>query len=180
MPISRNRQSPRLKGYDYTQQGAYFVTICTYNRGQVFGDVFETEMELNTLGCVAESCWLAIPQHFPNISMDAFVVMPNHIHGIIFIVDDFSVGTRHAVSLPQTTAETFSHPVVGSVSTIVRSYKSAVTNQINRVRKISEPIWQGRFYDHIVRTETSLNRLRQYIVHNPALWEQDKHYSIDK
>jgi REP element-mobilizing transposase RayT len=87
-----------LKGYDYTQQGAYFVTICTYNRVHVVGDVIETEMELNTLGCVAESCWLAIPQHFPNVSLDEFVVMPNHIHGIIFIADDFSVG--HGMPCP--------------------------------------------------------------------------------
>jgi putative transposase len=178
MPPSRQRHSPRLKDHDYAQQGTYFVTICTYNRVHVFGNVVEMNVELNTLGCVAESCWRDIPKHFPNVVLDEFVVMPNHVHGLIFISDDSFVGTRHAVSLPDT-REAFSAPVPGSLSTIVRSYKSAVTNQINRIRKITEPVWQGRFYDHIVRTETSLNRLREYILQNPARWEHDKHYSPD-
>src|SRR5687768_7972257 len=149
MPMSKQRHSPRLKGYDYTQPGAYFVTACTYNRTSIFGNVSEGEMQLSTLGCVAESCWQDIPSHFPNILLDEFVVMPNHIHGIVFIEDAVTVGTRHAVSLPSQPTyapESFANPVAGSLSTIVRSYKSAVTNQINRIRQTSEAIWQSRFH----------------------------------
>ncbi|MBW2704487.1 MAG: transposase, partial [Deltaproteobacteria bacterium] len=82
-----HRRSIRLKGYDYGQAGAYFVTICAWDRACLFGDVVEDRMRLNDAGRIAEACWLAIPEHFPLVELDAFVVMPNHVHGIIVIAD---------------------------------------------------------------------------------------------
>ena len=84
----RRRRSIRLKGYDYSQPGAYFVTICTHERRCLFGDVVDGEMRLNELGKIARQCWLAIPEHFPHARLDEFVIMPNHVHGIIWIVDE--------------------------------------------------------------------------------------------
>jgi len=101
------RKSPRLSGYDYTQSGGYFVTICTHQRASLFGEIINQVMQLNAMGVIAESCWLEIPQHFDKVELDAFVIMPNHMHGIVIIDgeikrDDVAAGTRH-VSVPTTT-----------------------------------------------------------------------------
>ncbi|MCP9448033.1 MAG: hypothetical protein NNA22_10760, partial [Nitrospira sp.] len=118
-----NRRSIRLKGYDYSQAGAYFVTVCTQDRTCLFGDVADGEMRLNDAGGIARQCWFDIPAHFPNASLDEFIVMPNHVHGII-VVD----GRGTACRAP---TEQFGRPVTGSIPTIIRSFKSAVTKQIN-------------------------------------------------
>ncbi|MCL6444977.1 MAG: hypothetical protein K6T83_16245 [Alicyclobacillus sp.] len=138
-PEKHNRRSIRLKGYDYSQPGAYFVTIVTQDRACLFGGVVDAEMRLNDAGCIAHQCWTDIPNHFPHVQLDAFIVMPNHVHGILVIAhhaapDD--VGARHAVPQPPTashnpTVEQFGKPVHGSIPTIVRSFKSATTKRIN-------------------------------------------------
>ena len=94
-PLRHHRHSIRLKGYDYTRPGAYFVTICTHERICLFGDVVNGKMELNEYGDIAQECWLAIPEHFANARLDAFVIMPNHVHGIIILTES-SVGATHA------------------------------------------------------------------------------------
>jgi putative transposase len=168
-----NRKSPRLPGYDYTQTGVYFVTLCTFHREYIFGRITNSEMALNELGQIAYNCWQAIPSHFPQVSLDLFVVMPNHIHGLIAI-DTPVAGTRHASSLLPSSNASLSRPkgvASGSLGAVVGSYKSAVT------RAISIPhIWQGRYHDHIVRSEPSLNAIREYILYNPARWERDYYF----
>ncbi|MCX8051233.1 MAG: transposase [Chlorobi bacterium] len=170
-----NRRSIRLKGYDYTQPGAYFITIVTQDRTCLFGEVVDGEMRLNALGEIVRACWLGIPGHFPHAALDAFMVMPNHVHGIIVIAD--YVGARHAVPLhtvPLRQRERFGKPVAGSIPTIIRSFKSIVTKRINEHRKTpGVPVWQRNYYEHIIRSDESLNRIRQYIVENPLRWAFD-------
>jgi REP element-mobilizing transposase RayT len=175
------RRSIRLKHYPYAQDGVYFVTICTLNRECLFGAIADGEADLSTLGCVADSCWWAISEHFRGVELDAFVVMPNHIHGIVIINRDYPVGARHvgarhAVPL-QSQTESFGLPVSGSLPTIIRSYKSAVTRQINQIRQTpGAAVWQRNYYEHIVRSTRSLNCIRQYIHQNPARWRDDTYY----
>lgn len=178
------RKSPRLKGYDYSQDGAYFVTICTHERRNLFGNVDKDGvMKLNEWGRIAEARWQEIPKHFPHVELDQFVIMPNHMHGILFLIGQdekinhqFDEGERHAspVQKPYRDYKVKS----GSIITIIGSYKSAVTKQINSLRnKKLPPIWQRSFHDHIIRDETSLNKLREYTLYNPQLWAADKYYS---
>ncbi len=174
------RRSIRLAGYDYTQNGAYFVTICTYQRRCLFGEIVGEEMQRNWCGEIAAACWQAIPNHFAAVKLDAFVVMPNHVHGIILIDTPDStmesaqgdgVGAQHAAPLR-------THPHVvqsGSLSAIVRSYKSAVANQINACHQTpGKRIWQRNYYEHIVRNDRALNAIREYILFNPAHWAFDR------
>ena len=165
---TRGRRSIRLPDYDYTQVGAYFITICTHNRMPLFGDVVNEEMRLNEAGRIAEKVWRQIPDHFDNVVIDVFVVMPNHVHGIIVITHKH-VGARHASPLHRA-----HQPSKGTLGTIVGSYKSAVSKQINRTRETSgATVWQRNYYEHVIRNETALHDIRQYIVHNPAKWADD-------
>ena len=181
-PNHHHRRSIRLKGYDYSQAGAYFVTICTQDRACLFGDVIDGDIRWNDARQRVAQCWLDIPHHFPHVELDSFVIMPNHIHGIIVITSDCDVGARHAVPLhavpPQQMAppraEQFGKPVPGSVSTIVRSFKSAATKHLNEWRGTpGTPVWQRNYYEHIIRNEESLNRIREYITNTPLQWAMD-------
>ncbi|MBA3874197.1 MAG: transposase [Anaerolineae bacterium] len=165
------RKSPRLQGYDYRQNGAYFITICTHKRQHLFREISSDEMELNTLGCIAQTCWEQIPAHFPKAEVDAFVVMPNHIHGVLLIIDETKCADYQY--------EQFSNPIARSLSTMMRSYKSAVTKQINQLLMTdNSPTWQGRFHDHIIRSERGLNVLQQYVANNPVRWQVDRFYNL--
>ena len=162
------RRSIRLKGYDYSLPGAYFVTICTFERQPLFGEVVNGNLQLNQLGRTAQVCWLALSNHFPYIGLDVSVVMPNHIHGVLWIHD---VGARHAVPLPP---KRFGKSVAGSLATVVRSYKSAVTRRIGQMRHtLGVPVWQRNYYEHIIRNDLELDRIRVYIQDNPAKWQED-------
>ena len=148
------RKSPRLQGYDYTQSGAYFVTICTHTMAHWFGDCTGGAMVLSPMGRIAADCWAAIPEHFAVVELDVAVVMPNHIHGLVGL-------TGGGVAL----------------GTIVGTYKAAVTRKIRR--ECSAPpatIWHTRYHDHIIRSERALERIREYILHNPARWHADTFY----
>lgn len=158
------RRSIRLANYDYSQAGAYFITVCTFNRQLLFGEIADSMMLQNKLGEAVAATWSAIPEHFPHTLLDAFVVMPNHVHGVIVI----PVGAQHAAP-----SSRFAVPS-GSLAAIVRSFKSAATKRINDFRGTpGEPVWQRNYYEHVVRTEENLDRTREYIVGNPALWEKD-------
>lgn len=164
------RKSPRLQGYDYSREGAYFVTICTHGRAYLFGDVVDKQMRFNDVGSIADQMWYTIPQHHPHVELDAFVVMPNHVHGIIVINRD-SVGTGHAPSAtnPQTTKQT--------LGVAIGAYKSAITKAVNRMMGLRAPLmWQLRFHDHIIRNAHELDNFRVYVADNPARWEQDTFY----
>jgi len=167
-----HRRSNRLQHYDYTQNGAYFVTICSYERKCIFGKITDDHMILNECGQIVEEEWEQTAILHPKIELDAFVVMPNHIHGIIVIIDDGKGMIHHAP-----TRREFSKPIANSLSSIVGGFKAAVTRRINRLpHPSSSPIWQRNYHEHIIRNEVSLNYLRQYIAHNPTKWTEDSLY----
>jgi putative transposase len=187
-PAKHHRRSIRLKGYDYSQAGAYFITIVTQGRACLFGDVVGGEMRLSTWGAIAREEWFRTAKIRPYVRLhDAeFVVMPNHVHGIIWIVDDDDdvvgarrrrapTGRRAPLSDHDVTVERFGAPVCGSIPTIVRAFKSATTKRVNALRNTpGAPVWQRNYYEHIIRNEESLNRIRDYIANNPLQWEWDR------
>jgi putative transposase len=167
------RKSLRLRGHDYSQAGVYFVTIVTRQRELLFGEITTGEMRLNRRGEIAAQCWQEIPEHFPHAELDAFVVMPNHVHGIVVINDEaVEVGARHASPLPQQHRP--SHGVKpGSLSAIIGSFKSAVSRLIS-LELEEAGIWQRGFHDHIIRSDKEWQRSRNYIESNPARWNTDQ------
>jgi putative transposase len=177
MRHKNHRRSIRLKGYDYTQAGAYFVTICTKDRACLFGDVADGVMRLNQMGHIVRQCWLAIPNHVPHVLLDEFVVMPNHVHGILVIMPTHDVGATHASPLHLQNDDTPTRPrgpQPRSVASIVGSFKSAAAKRINEHRGTpGAPIWQRNYYEHIIRDDESLNLIRNYIADNPLRWQID-------
>lgn len=183
-----NRRSIRLRGYDYTQPGAYFVTICVHDRQQkLFGDVIDGKMVLNDAGKYANKCLMEIPKHFPHAKLDECLVMPNHIHGIICLTNrrgtacrapmrDDGLNSGTACRAPTGTTEKFGKPTIGTIPTIIRSYKSAVSKQIHKSDKKFK--WQRNYYEHIIRNELSLFFIRKYIRENPLHWNIDSENHI--
>ena len=168
-PNKHHRRSLRLPGYNYTQPGAYYLTICTYQRQGWFGEVVDGEMRCNRLGDIVYTFWQGLPHRFPHIKLDAFVVMPNHLHGILMITEQ----GRKSIQF-DTPVESFGKPVPGSIPTVVRSFKSAVTTRINLMRPASStPVWQRNYHESIIRIESGLDRVRQYIINNPCQWASD-------
>ena len=167
-PMHR-RRSIRLKGYDYSQAGAYFVTMCTHNRDMLFGEIAEDTMVLNNTGHIVADEWLKSAQIRAEIELDAWVVMPNHIHGIVVIID-----------LERGWPSASSGPSPRSLGALVAGFKSAVTKRINADRNTSgKPVWQRNYYEHIIRNETSLNQIRQYIADNPSRWSDDRENYVE-
>ncbi len=173
-------KSMRLDSWDYSLDGAYFITICTKNRECVFGDVKNDEMLLNEIGEIAKTCWEEIPQHFPYVVLDAFVIMPNHVHAVLFIDHDVistpvSVETKDLLSLRGEHNRLLKklRGTSKTIGSIIRGFKIGVTKWVNCNTNVSN-IWQTNYYDHIVRNEAELNRIRHYIIDNPLNWEKDK------
>lgn len=166
------RKQIRLKRYDYSQQGCYFVTVCAQNRECIFGNIVgvgrdRPEMVLNELGKITQFVWESLPKHH-SVELDQFQIMPNHVHMIIIITG----ASRRAVggSRPAPTAEY--KPTLGF---IVGLFKSEITKQIRIIMDNPEfPIWQRNFYEHIVRNESELNKIRVYIKTNPEMWNRDR------
>ncbi|EKD83365.1 MAG: hypothetical protein ACD_39C00726G0004 [uncultured bacterium] len=174
------KSSNRLQGYDYSQPGAYFTTVCASNRQNLFGEIVSDRMELNDAGFFARQCWQEIPKHFLGVTLDEFVVMPNHVHGIIVINNETivgkSVGVQHVEPLRNNEPRrisNFQHVIPGSLGAIVRGFKSAVTRWFHVNTRI-KTVWQRNFYDHVVRDDPELSRIRLYIRQNPAKWEFDR------
>ena len=162
----KQKKQYRLSAYDYSQEGGYFVTICTKDKQIYFGDVVDGCMKLSRIGEIAKQFWLQIPIHFKSVVLDEFVIMPNHIHGIILITDRRNV-PRH---VPTTGIRPLAKD---SLSSIINHYKGNVRRWCNK--NGFEPFsWQPRFYDHVIRDEKSLSKIRQYITNNPPKWEIDK------
>lgn len=169
------KNSNRLPGYDYSLPGAYSVTICTCNRQHLFGKIDQGRMVLNDAGLFWQQCWQEIPQHFPGVALDEFVVMPNHVHGLI-IIDNVAVGVQHVEPLRNDGSQrlaNFQYVIPGSLGAIVRGFKSAVTRWFHTNTQI-KTVWQRNFHDHVVRDDPELNRIRTYICQNPAKWESDR------
>lgn len=168
-PGTHRRRSLRLKGYDYAQAGAYFVTICTQNRACWFGEVVDGKMRLNVFGEIAREEWFRTGQIRPNVELDAFVIMPNHIHGIIVIRGN--VGATRQVAPTKHPAG----PVSGSIGAIVGQFKSITAKRINELRGTPRvPVWQRNYYERIIRDELALARIREYIANNPRQWALDR------
>jgi len=169
----RERKSARLRNYDYSQTGYYFMTICAKNREEWFGKVKNGEMCLNEYGEVAKNLWSEIPVHFKGVRTDEFSVMPNHVHGIL-IIEEKTVGNAYMRSLQR---DAFMHPLQDRtkmlLSKIIQQYKASVSRKINSPQNDYHFQWQKSFYDHVIRSEKSLENLRVYITYNPLKWELD-------
>jgi len=171
--IIHHRRSIRLKNYDYSQPGSYFITLCTIGKSQLFGEIIDGEMVLNDVGKTVEHRLLAIPDHYQDVELDQWVIMPNHIHAIIVIYPDDVVGARHASPL-QLYKSKIHGPKPRSIGSIVASFKSAATKQINILHNTpGHSLWQRNYYEHIIRDEKELNRIRRYIINNPPHWSFD-------
>ena len=158
------RRSIRLKGYDYSQAGRYFVTICTYKSRCIFGKVKDKRICLNRAGVIIERCWNDLETRYNGeIHIDEFIVMPNHVHGIIFIPDLGRAGFKPA--------PTRKHPL----SEIVRAFKTFSSRRINELRNSpGTPVWQRNYYEHVIRNESDYRQIGEYILYNPAKWEMDR------
>lgn len=191
-PQKHNRKSIRLKGYDYTNPGAYFVTLCIKNRECLLGEIRNREMILNDFGNIIAYHWKNIPTHFQNAKLDEFVVMPNHFHGILWLVGDddincwveafLAINSRKHYNLARN-ASTQHHPKTPerpkgtkprSLSAIIQNFSSVTTRKINRIRKTpGKKLWQRNFYERIIRNEYELYNVRRYILNNVLKWELD-------
>lgn len=162
----------RLKGWDYSNPGIYFVTICANEREEVFGTIENEQSIMNDLGLIADACWKQIPSHFPNASLMDYIIMPDHLHGLICLANDKN-GTIYRASMGENT-ESFGKPTKGSVPTIIRTYKAAVTRAVNReCPESSTLVWQPGYYEHIIRNQEELEYTINYIKSNPEKWELD-------
>ncbi len=170
-----HRRSIRLRGYDYTHAGAYFVTVCTWQRECVLGRIEDGILIPSEWGRIVDECWRALPSHFPNIALDAFAIMPNHVHGIIVIRNDSNSDDRRGEAfLKAPNASPLQGTQPGSLGAILQNFKSVSTRKINQTRDIPDlPVWQRNYYEHIVRDERELEGIREYIVNNPVRWETD-------
>jgi putative transposase len=166
-----------MRDYDYSMPGGYFVTICTYDRQCILGEIVGEEMLLNETGKIVSRCWKEIPNHFRGVELDAFITMPNHIHGIIVIKDDDGdlEMNKHIVGVEnfQPLQKQFQHVIPQSLGSIVRSYKAAVTREC-RERDFQGFRWQRNYYDHIIRDDKDLDNIREYIANNILRWIYDK------
>jgi len=192
-PKIHHRKSIRLKGYDYSQAGLYFVTICVQDRKCLFGTIVNDEMILNNAGTIANECWLEIPNHFPNAVLHEHIVMPNHVHGIIELIRDgiSNVGAENFLPLQETPSNEslpneskrneFQKMIPRSIGSIVKGFKIGVTKWFRNVgvenfQPRPEKIWQRNYYEHIIRDEQSYQRISEYIINNPKNWKEDKFY----
>jgi REP element-mobilizing transposase RayT len=191
-PQIHHRKSIRLKGYDYSQAGLYFITICCQDRECRFGKIENDKMILNNLGKIADECWLEIPKHFPNFILHEYIVMPNHVHGIIELVnDDNVVGVDNFQPLQhhnESRRNEFQKMIPRSIGSIVKGFKIGVTKwfRINenvsvavgnfQTQQSQQKLWQRNYYEHIIRNEQSYQTISDYIINNPVKWKGDKFY----
>jgi putative transposase len=186
-PQKHHRRTIRMKGYDYSQQGMYFITLCCRDRACLFGDIVDGKMMLNQYGRIAYNEWINTAKIRPNVELHEFVIMPNHIHTIIRIT-----GCRGELNSPVIDDELnsqvlgdennlhksngeFNSPLRGpaqTVGAIVRGYKSAVTKQLNALH-IGCAVWQRNYYEHVIRNAHVYLKISEYIKNNPANWDND-------
>ena len=199
--VIKHRKLNRLKNFDYSSSGYYYVTICTKDRECLFGDIIDNKMVLNEYGMIVKKYWLELPNNYNNIDLDEFVIMPNHAHMIVIIKNtNQSVGNDPRV-VPNNDKRVvpINNNQVGHdgptlhnntrqqqlLFRIIQWYKTITTNiyivgvKNNRYRPFDKRIWQRSYYDHIIRNEYSLNMIRQYILYNPGNWSVDKNYNLE-
>lgn len=196
-PLIHNRKSIRLKGYDYSQSGAYFITICTNKKENIFGEIINDLMVLNEKGKIIQNEWEKTNQIRPEIIIDEYIIMPDHIHGIIIISNPVGVN-RNSPQIDNNSPSVSNSPQIDNnppnvsntpqmleninrqnklqspkktIGSIVRGFKSTTTKQINLIRNTyDESLWQRDYYDRIIRDEEELNAIRKYIQNNPLNW----------
>ncbi|SFS69579.1 transposase [Sphingobacterium wenxiniae] len=169
-----DRRSIRLYGYDYSQEGLYFLTICCQDRICFLGEIIASEMILNEIGKQAKNCWLEIPNHFNNVKLHEYVIMPNHIHGIIQILGAKNFLPNEKNILYNGTKDI--SPLRGTsktIGSIVRGFKIGVTKWVRQNTDIYN-LWQRNYYEHIIRSNESYQRITDYIQNNPQNWMKDK------
>jgi REP element-mobilizing transposase RayT len=186
-PNKHHRRSIRLKGYDYSQVGAYYVTIVAHHRECLFGEVVNGEMKLNRYGEIVQSEWLELPKRFEFVVLGVFIVIPNHFHGIVFFLDVVGaarLGLTKAhfskMSLPHETTDGINGsplprgPQPKSLGAIMSQFKSRVTKRLWKFPTLKETsIWQRNYWEHIIRNEQDLKNKTDYIEANPMLWDED-------
>jgi len=170
-----NRKPNRLQGYDYSSPGYYFVTICTKDRFPWFGEIYNSAMILNESGSFINQTWKNIPNYYNNVYIDKYVIMPNHIHGIIHI--QYNPANR-PVGVGHCPTPTGRPPTghYGLLSKIINGFKNTVTKHIRKNMGIVSFQWQRSFYDRIIRSQNELYIVRKYIRNNPARWDKDERY----
>lgn len=186
-PAIHHRKSIRLKGYDYAQEGLYFITICCQDRVHLFGEIMNGNMILNECGGIADKYWMEIPEHFPNVELHEYIIMPNHVHGIIEIkfksnvpsvipsvATVASVGANNHSPL-RTLQRSLPRSPSKTIGSIVRGFKIGVTKWIRQNTNVYD-VWQRNYYDNIIRDEQSYQRISDYIRNNPKNWKEDKFY----
>jgi len=169
------RRSVRLRGFDYRSVGAYFITICTYRRACIFAEIVNDATVLSVAGEVVESGWRAIPRFSPDVGLDLFVVMPNHVHGILVLGEGFR--EKHSPEANASPLHRFRPKGTqgGSISAIVQTFKATTTRRVRSLPGLMGlRLWQRGFYDHVIRDDEELNRLRYYIEENPLRWGLDE------
>jgi REP element-mobilizing transposase RayT len=181
-PRKHHRRSIRLKGFDYSSEGAYYVTIIAQGRECLFGEIIDGEMHLNEYGKIVLKWWNEIPIHFPNVELGAFVIMPNHVHGIIFIIDERRGNVLSPHENPNNNnlnannqgGETppLQKPTLGQ---IIAYFKYQSTKEMNKIetKNAITKFWQRNYYEHIVRNEKELQQKTDYILKNPSQWDED-------
>jgi putative transposase len=179
-PEKHHRRSIRLKGYDYSNTGAYFLTICTKNRECLFGDIEQGQMILNAAGNVVKIWWPEMKNKLRNVELDEFIIMPNHSHGIVFIETDF-VGAIHELPLHVESRHEYQKQRRKMLlPKFIGWFKMNSAKQINQSRNTpGTPVWQRNYYEHIIRNEKELNKIRQYIVDNPVKWDMDENNPVN-
>lgn len=185
-PQKHQRRSIRLKGYDYSQPGWYYITLCTHNREHLFGSIKDAKIVLNGVGQIIQNEWLKTGTIRENISIGEFVIMPNHLHGIIQIMAEGAYRNTPQPNTPQPntpqrdTSQQFKSPSQ-TIGAIIRGFKSTTTKKINQMQNTpGAKLWQRNYYEHIVRDEKDLKRIQQYIIENPLKWQDDRYFPDDQ
>lgn len=159
VPLIHNRQSTRLRGYDYSRAGAYFITLCAWERSALFGDIVNDGVELSIPGTIVRDEWLRSAQIRCELKLDTFVVMPNHLHAVVWL----------------------GHKPTRALGALVAGFKAATTRTINEAMgTVGHPVWQRNYHDRIIRDDRELNRIHQYILDNPLKWAQDPNHPANK
>jgi REP element-mobilizing transposase RayT len=175
------RSSTRLKEYNYSQPGFYYVTICTDSRKCIFGDIIDGEMHLNNAGEMVAEILRTLPEYYPDITIDNYIVMPNHVHIIIQIVGAGSSRPNNAINNKNHDFDNGNDIINGrdnrapTLGQIIAYFKYNSTKQINKFNNNGfNPIWQRNYHDHIIRKDKALHQIREYIINNPAAWDKDE------
>ncbi|GAA4999878.1 transposase [Acinetobacter puyangensis] len=175
-PDIHHRRSIRLKGYDYSQAGYYFITICCADRACLFGNIIDDSMYLNDFGIIAHDEWLKTVELRKNVLLDDFVIMPNHMHAIIILTETDLSEEYNGSSISELgVCNTPLRSPSNNLGSIIRGYKSAVTKQIKQ-QNFHGQVWQRNYHEHIIRNEQSYQKISQYIANNPTTWNEDCFY----